>query len=134
LNSVPDAWSEDRKSFRLVVPDIERGMNHARRNKDRVACAEDSLLRVEPLLDLAAENKHHLFLIWMIVEALPFAGEYDAFQDGEALGPGLGGAAHPPKLAPIGGSMLMERSNMNVPPTVAPRKEFDSGPRSQVSK
>jgi len=50
---------------------------------------------------LAAENKHHLFLIWMIVEALPFAGEYDAVQDGEALGPGLSGAAHPPKLAPI---------------------------------
>jgi hypothetical protein len=63
FNSVADAWSEDRKSFRLVVPNIERGVNHAWRNKDSVACAKNLLLLVEPLLDLAAENEHHLFLI-----------------------------------------------------------------------
>ena len=71
FNSVADAWSEDRKSFRLVVPSVERGVNHAWRNKDKVARAKNSLLLLEPLLDLAAENEHHLFLIGMIVEALP---------------------------------------------------------------
>lgn len=106
LNSVADTWSEDRKSFRLVVPNIERGVNHAWRNKDSVACAKNLLLLVEPLLDLAAENEHHLFLIGMIVEALPFAGEYGAFQDGEAFGPGLSRAADPSELAPIEGLHL----------------------------
>ena len=132
LNSVADTWSEDRKRFRLIVPNIERGVNYAWRNKDKVACAKNLLLLVKPLLDLAAENEHHLFLIGMIVEALPFAGEYDAFQDGEAFGLGLSRAVY------LIGSVTAFRSSSigggTTSPPAAPARSCWNNPRDATPR
>ena len=57
FNSIAYARAEDRQRLGLVVPDIERGMDNTRRDKDRVACMKDLLFLVEPLFDAAADVK-----------------------------------------------------------------------------
>ena len=70
----PDAGAEDRDDLGVLVAGIEGGVHDAAGNEGGVAGAEDALLPVDPLLDLAGDDQDHLLLVGVLVEVVALAG------------------------------------------------------------
>ena len=77
-------------SFASPAAGVEGGVDDAGGDEDRVAGAEEALLAVEPLLDLAGDDDDHLLLVGVLVEVVALAGVERDVDDGEVLGAGGG--------------------------------------------
>ena len=66
-------------------------MHHIGRNERGVAGAENALLAIDPLLDLAGDDEDHLFLVGVLMEIVALAGSEADIDDGELPAPVLGG-------------------------------------------
>ena len=88
-------------SFASPVAGVEGGVHDTGGDEDRVAGAEEALLAVEPLLDLAGDDDDHLLLVGVLVEVVALAGVEGDVDDGEVLGAGGGRVGEPAELAPV---------------------------------
>src|SRR5207245_532622 len=91
-----DGGSEDCGDLRGLVAGIERGVHDIGRDEGGIAGTEDAPLTIDPLLDLPSKDKHHLFLVGMLVETVSFARIEIDLDHGELLGARAGRIAEPP--------------------------------------
>ena len=65
--------AEDHDQPQLLVAGVERRVDHAGRDEDGIAGAEDALLAVDPLLEPARDDEEDLLLVGVLVEGVPLA-------------------------------------------------------------
>ena len=80
-----DAGTQNGQNFRIPLADVKRGVHDAGPDEGGIPHPEDSLLPIDPLLDLAFEDVNHLLLIGMLMEIVTARGREVHFQDHEVL-------------------------------------------------
>ena len=80
-----DAGTQNGQNFRIPLADVERGVHDAGPDEGGIPRPEDSLLPIDPLLDLAFEDVNHLLLIGMLMKIVTARGREVHLQDHEVL-------------------------------------------------
>ena len=84
-------------------------------HESAVAGAEDALLAVDPLLDLAGDHVDHLLLVGVVVEVVALARPEADVDDGELLRAGRGRVAEPACLPQSSVSGVASAAMVNLP-------------------
>src|SRR5690349_10526599 len=69
-----NAWAQDGQQFCLAVTDIEGGVHDIGTDESRVSGSKDSLLAVDPLLNLSFDDVKDLLLVGMSMEVVSACG------------------------------------------------------------
>src|SRR5918993_1498695 len=86
---------------RLLVADGERGVDHVRRDVDRLSGAELVLVLLEPLLDAPLAHPDDLLLLGMAMEGVSLTGRQGDVHDAQSRRPGERRPRVPPAVPPL---------------------------------